>query len=194
VSSVSTPRVRAVARELVERRPPGVWNAVLAVTGDSDEAERLASTAPQIAADDTRPTFAAYGAEVAARRGDARLGEWCSSLLDQLGDTMVTVGLGSVVLNAAPFYAGLGRLATGDVSGAVDTSRTGARPHRVGRGDGCGEITRPSNSPMHSGGPPIRSAHARASALVASVINGPIVARSARLRMRASEVHAALGQ
>jgi DNA-binding SARP family transcriptional activator len=185
-------RVRAVARELVERRPPGVWNAVLAVTGDSDEAERLASTAPQIAADDTRPTFAAYGAEVAARRGDARLGEWCSSLLDQLGDTMVTVGLGSVVLNAAPFYAGLGRLATGDVSGAVErleraldlTESGGARLWRDHAAVELADALRRTPDPV---------AHARASALVASVTDSPVIELSVLLRRRTADVRAALG-
>jgi DNA-binding SARP family transcriptional activator len=183
--------IRSAVRGLVDQRPPGVWNAVLAVTGDPNEAEHLASIAPRVAADDTRPSFAAYAAEVAARHGDARLGQWCSSVLDPLGDTMVMVGLGSVVLNAAPFYAGLGRLATGDVSGAVSrleralylTESGGAQ---LWRDHAAVEL---ADALRRSGDPGDRM---RAEALVASVVEGPVVTQSVLLRRRVAEVRAAL--
>jgi DNA-binding SARP family transcriptional activator len=183
--------IRSIVRELADQRPPGVWNAVLAVTGDVHEVKHLASIAPQVAANDTRPSFAAYAAEVAARHGDAPLGKWCSSLLDPLGDTMIMVGLGSVVLNAAPFYAGLGRLATGDVSGAVSRleralSLTESGGAHLWRGHAAVEL---AEALRRSGDPNDR---ARAEALVASVVKGPVVTQSVSLRRRVDEVRAAL--
>ena len=69
--------------------------------------------------DDSFAAFVAIAAEVAARTGDAELGEWCLRHLEPRDDSTIVVGLGTIVMGFARHFAGLSRVATGDLDGAA---------------------------------------------------------------------------
>jgi hypothetical protein len=77
--------------------------------------------------DDSFGAFTALAAEVAARTADAELGAWCLRHLEARGDRTIVVGLGTLVMGFARHYAGLARLATGDVDGSSGDLRAAAR-------------------------------------------------------------------
>ena len=56
---------------------------------------------------------------MAARTGDAELGAWCLRHLEPRGDSTIVVGLGTIVMGFARHFAGLARVATGDLDGAA---------------------------------------------------------------------------
>ncbi len=98
---------------------PSVWDAVVAL-GDDAVAAQLATLAPQVPADDSLAVFVALAAEIAADREDAALGAWCASQLELLGDRTLMSGLGTVVMGLGGHYAGLARIAMGDLDRAAE--------------------------------------------------------------------------
>jgi hypothetical protein len=121
---VVLPAVRFVA---AARDEPSTWDAVVALCGDDEVADTLASLAPRVPADGSLSLFAAVAAEVACRRSDAALGHWCADVLDGLGDRTVMVGLGTAVLGFARYFSGLAHAAMGDTDAAVQKLRWAAQ-------------------------------------------------------------------
>ena len=112
-------RLLAIARPLAARSSANPWYGVLALGGDPLE-QPLVEIATQIRPDDDSfAAFVAIAAEVAARTGDADLGEWCLRHLEPRDDSTIVVGLGTIVMGFARHFAGLSRVATGDLDGAA---------------------------------------------------------------------------
>lgn len=92
---------------------PNAWHAVHALCGKADAAA-LWSVCQDVPVDDSFLPFAALAAVVADRDRHAELGAWCATQLDPVGDIVVIIGLGSLVLGFAPYYSGLAHRAMGD--------------------------------------------------------------------------------
>ncbi|HWM20411.1 MAG TPA: AfsR/SARP family transcriptional regulator [Ilumatobacteraceae bacterium] len=107
-----------LVRLRAKERGPSVWHAVLALCDLGVGDEPLVEIAPDVPVDDAFWPFVAYAAEAGARRRDAAIGTWCATRLDSLRDSTITVGLGTVVIGFAAHYAGLARVAIGDLEGA----------------------------------------------------------------------------
>lgn len=111
--------VESFARLAASGERPTVWNAVLALCGDRKEATRLAEIADRVPNDDSRMAFVALSAQVAASGCDREFGAWCAPHLEQLDGLTIVVGLGTAVLGFAAHFAGLARIATGELGEAV---------------------------------------------------------------------------
>ena len=112
-------RLLAIVRPLAARSSANPWHGVLALCGDPLE-QPLVEIATQIRPDDDSfAAFVAIAAEVAARTGDAELGGWCLHHLEPRDDSTIVVGLGTIVMGFARHFAGLSRVATGDLDGAA---------------------------------------------------------------------------
>jgi hypothetical protein len=109
-----------LARPLAARSEANSWHALLALCGDSDAGGRLFDVATNVRTDDdTFAVFTALAAEVAARTNDGELGRWCLGHLEPRGDTTIVLGLGTIVMGFAKHFAGLARMAIGDLDGAA---------------------------------------------------------------------------
>ncbi len=108
----------SMVRDLAVASDGGPWLVVAALAGDDSDHARLIGALDTIARNDSFPAVVALGALVAGCRRDDDLGRWCLPPLDALGDLTVTVGFGTGVFGFAPFFAGVARLACGDVDGA----------------------------------------------------------------------------
>jgi DNA-binding SARP family transcriptional activator len=112
--------VATLVRPLAADSIANSWHSILALCEDEGQRTRLRDVATQVRPDDDSfSAFVAVAAEVAARTGDAELGAWCLSHLDGRGDTTIVVGLGTLVMGFARFFAGLARVATGKLDGAA---------------------------------------------------------------------------
>jgi DNA-binding SARP family transcriptional activator len=177
----------AAIRPLAELRPNSVWSAVLALGGDAAAARQLVDLAPDVPRDDLHSAFVALATLVAADEGDAALARWCASNLADHGDHTITVGLGTLVMNVAPYFAGLAHRTFGDLDGAAE------------RLERALELVQRSDAPLwrdqiaveladalaRRGGEVARS---RAHELLTSVAGGDPVVQSRRLARRLSEV------
>jgi DNA-binding SARP family transcriptional activator len=105
------------ARPMAAQSPANVWHGVLAVCGSLEVP--LRTLAPRVPTDDLFAVFTALAAEAAARSGDAELGAWCMRQLASHGESTIMSGLGTVVIGFARHFAGLARVATGDLDGAA---------------------------------------------------------------------------
>lgn len=109
-----------VARPQVEARGPSAWHAVLAMAGDEETAATLIDVADDVPLDDSHSVFVTLAAEVAARRGDTRLGAWCECWLSSHQELTVMVGLGTAVMGFRAHGAGLASVARGRFDDACD--------------------------------------------------------------------------
>ncbi|MGH9135078.1 MAG: AfsR/SARP family transcriptional regulator [Ilumatobacteraceae bacterium] len=107
-----------IVRARAEAFGPGAWHAILALCEPDRDAFSLIDLAPRVPLDDSFWPWVAFAAEAGARRGDAAIGAWCADRLDALGDCTITVGLGTVVMGFAAHYAGLARVASGELDAA----------------------------------------------------------------------------
>jgi len=110
----------ALVRPIATRTPANAWYSLLALCGDPAIGRPLLDVAAHLRPDDDSfPAFTALAAEVAARTGDAELGAWCLRYLEARDDSTIVVGLGTIVMGFARHFAGLGRLAIGDLDRAA---------------------------------------------------------------------------